>query len=174
MTQPDVPGIAKRRPAGMHFETIKARARRIFTAEVEAEAVYRGVHRGSDGPSYRALLPFVRLMAAERDSLREFVLSLPPPARHDWLAQQARWQAEQNQHHWSQLLLQVRVAGLRRIDDWDIRCVDRLIGLFPGCVPQSWRRAALCCRIAEPSGQWLVCPQPAAPISDRGTGLTRS
>lgn len=174
MTHPNAPGAAKRRPAEMRFETIKARAQRIFTAEIEAEAVYRGVHRGSDGPSYQALLPFVRLVAAERDSLREFVLSLPPPARQDWLAQQARWQAEQNQHHWSQLLLQVRVAGLRRIDNWDIRRVYRLIELFPGCVPQSWRRAALCCRIAGPSGQWLVCPRPATPSSTRGSDLTRS
>lgn len=174
MTQPDAPGVARRRPAGMQFETIKARARRIFSAEIEAEAFYRGVHHGSDSPSYRALLPFVRLVAAERDSLREFVLSLPPPAPQDGLAQQARWQAEQNQHHWSQLLLQVRIAGLLQIGDWDIRCVDRLIKLFPGCVPQSWRRAALCCRIAEPSGQWLVCPRPATPSSTRGTGLSRS
>ncbi|MCW5292664.1 hypothetical protein [Verminephrobacter eiseniae] len=148
--------------------------RRIFAAAIDAEAAYSGGHRGRDSPSYQALLPFLRMVATERDSLREFVLSLPPPPREDWLAQQARRQAEHNRHHWSQLLVQVRTVGLRRIYDWDIRCVDRLIELFPGCVPKSWHRAALCCRVAEPSGQWLLCPRPVAPSSTRGTGLTRA
>lgn len=141
MTQIHRPDVAARRPAEMDFETIKTRARRIFAAALEAEAAYRGVHREDDSPTYRALLPFIRMVAAERDSLRAFVLSLPIPAREDWLARQARWQAEHNRYHWSQLLLQVRVAGLRRIDGWDIRCLGSLIELFPGCVPRSWRRA---------------------------------
>lgn len=174
MIQNHMPEVAARRPAEMYFETIKARARRIFVAAVEAEAAYRGVHRDSDSPSYRALLPFIRIVAAERDSLREFVLSLPLPARGDWLAQKARWEAEQNQYHWSQLLLQVRVAGQRRIDDWDIRCLGSLIGLFPDCVPMFWRRATLYGYLAEPSGEWHVRAGPATPSFPRGTGHPRS
>lgn len=162
--------VATRRPAEMYFETIKTRAGRIFSAAVDAEAVYRSVHRGGDSPSYRALLPFIRMVAAERDALRSCTLSLPPPRPADWLAQQARWQAEHGQHHWSQLLLQVREAGLRRIDGWDVRCLGSLIELFPGCVPRSWRHATLHSDIAEPSGEWRVRVLPASPRSSCGTG----
>ena len=94
----------------------------------------------------------------ERESLREFVLSLPPPAQDDLLAQQARAQAEQSQYHWSQLLLQMRVAGLRRIDAWDVRCIHQLRELFPACVPRRLQNVPLYCRIAEPSGEWVVGP----------------
>ncbi len=174
MIQNPMPEVAARRPAEMYFETIKARARRIFVAAVEAEAAYRGVHSDGDSPSYRALLPFIRMVAAERDSLREFVLSLPAPAREDWLARQARGQAERNQYHWSQLLLQVRVAGQRRIDNWDIRCLGGLIELFPNCVPRSWRRATLYSYIAETSGAWRVSAGPATPSFPHGTGHPRS
>jgi hypothetical protein len=173
MTQNPQPGTA-RHPAEMRFETIKARARRLFLAAVEAEAAYCGVHCDGDSPSYRALLPFIRMVAAERDSLREFVLSLPAPDRQDWLALHARGQAERNRYHWPQLLLQVRVAGERRIDDWDIRCLRSLIDLFPGCVPRSWRRAALHGYIAEPSGEWRVCAAPVTSSFPRDTGHPQS
>ncbi|WP_298434987.1 hypothetical protein [Ottowia sp.] len=173
MTKVYTPDAHRRRPAEMYFETIKARAQRIFVAAVDAEAAYRGIHRGSDSPSYAALLPFIRMVAAERDAVREFVLTLPPPAREDWLAQRAHWTAKQGQYHWSQLLLQVRIAGLRRIDRWDIRCIHPLIELFPACVPKRWHNAPLCCRIAEPSGAWVVGPHAAAQISTRDTGLPR-
>ncbi|ASI68601.1 hypothetical protein BA022_08540 [Diaphorobacter nitroreducens] len=166
--------VASRRPAEMYFETIKTHAGRIFSAAVDAEAVYRGVHHDGDSPSYRALLPFIRMVAAERDALRSFTLSLPPPHPSDWLAQQARWQAEHGRYHWSQLLLQVREAGLRRIDDWDVRCLCSLIELFPDCVPRSWRHATLYSDIAEPSGEWRVSVLPASPRSSRGTGPSRS
>lgn len=161
MTKSHTSDANRRRPAEMYFETIKGRAQRIFMAAVNAEAAYRGIHRGGDSPSYAALLPFIRMVATERDALQEFVLPLPPPAREDWLAQRAHWTAQQGRYHWSQLLLQVRVAGLRRIDDWDIRCLHQLIELFPACVPKRWHGAPLCCRLAEPSGEWVVGPRTA-------------
>ncbi|MDI9688523.1 hypothetical protein [Burkholderia cenocepacia] len=174
MIQPRTSGATARHPGELYFETIKARAKRIFADAVDAEAAYRGIHRGSDSPSYAALLPLIRMVATERDSLRAFVLELPPPAREDWLAQKAHWQAEQNQYHWSQQLLQVRVAGQRRIDDWDVRCLVRLIELFPGCVPRAWRHAPLSCRVAEPSGQWVVGPSATAASFNHGAGYPRS
>jgi len=111
MTQTHSPGAIPRRPAEMNFETIKTRARRIFAAALEAETAYRGVHRKGDRPSYGVLLPFIRMVAAERDCLRAFVLSLPMPARADRLAQSACWQVEHAQNHWSQLFLQVRAPA---------------------------------------------------------------
>lgn len=174
MNQTHRPDPAPRHPAEMDFETIKTRARRIFATAIEAEAAYRGIHRGSNSPSYRTLLPFIRMVAAERDGLCEFVPSLPVPAREDWLAQKARWQAEHNRYHWTQMPLQVRVAGLRRIDDWDIRCLGSLIELFPGCVPKSWRCASLHGYLAEPSGEWRVRAEAAAPSFTRAAGLPRS
>lgn len=140
------------------FENVKGRSRWLFLLALSIEAAHRGSASNGASPSYEALLPFVRAVPAERESLREFVLSLPPPAQDDLLAQQARAQAEQNQYHWSQLLLQLRVAGLRRIDDWDIRCIHQLREIFPACVPRRLQNVPLYCRIAEPSGEWVVGP----------------
>ncbi len=162
MTQTHAPDARQRDPAELPFDTIKARARRTFIAAVEMEAACRRAHCDGASPNYRALLPFIRRVAAERDTLCDFVLALAPPNRNDWLAQQARQLAEQGQIHWSQQLLQVRETGLCRIDRWDVRCVAQLIRLFPDCVPKAWRHAELVGYVAEPSGEWLVSPKPAS------------
>lgn len=157
---------AIRCPATIAFDTIKRRAQRIFGTAVDGEISLRTRHREGHSPSYRVLLPFVCMVAIERDALHAFVLSLAPPVHHDALAQQARWHAERDLPHWSQLLLQVRETGRQRINHWDVRCVGRLITLFPGCVPKPWRHAALRCQVGEPSGRWLVslAPHPAPAI----------
>jgi len=151
------PHEVPRRPAELPFETIKARAQLAFAAALQAEGANPGFYLGKSNPSYNALVSFARMTAGEREIWRNFILTLPTPDRCDMTALKAHGNAEYGQHDWSLLLMQVRTAGLRRIDDWDIRCIDRLIDLFPNCVPRTWRKAKLTSYIEEHSGKWMVC-----------------
>jgi hypothetical protein len=161
MTTLDAPYVVFPRPAELPFEAIKARAQSHFARELEAKDANPGVYLGKKSPSDSALVSFACMPARERDALRNFILTLSPPARHDMTAVIADARAEGGLHDWSCLLMQVRTMGLRRISNWDIRCVDRLIELFPNCVPRSWRKAEFTGYVDDRSGGWMVCARRA-------------
>lgn len=129
----------------MKFETIKRNAKKIFEGTLA---------KGSK-PSFDAVLPFVLAGQAERKELREFARAYEA-SPNDLLASRAK--AEDGlDSTWSQVVLQAREAGLRLIDNWDVRMVGKLIELFPDCVSGRYHGKPLTCFVADnEAGDWMV------------------
>jgi hypothetical protein len=143
----------------MKFETIKSNAKKIFAGSLAADWV-RNVH-AVPGPlakgsreSFDAVLPFILMGQAEREELREFAEAFKA-SPHDWLANKAK--SNDKDSTWNQMVLRARGAGLKLINDWDVRQVGKLIELFPGCVPAKYRGKPLTCYMADNEAcDWMV------------------
>lgn len=49
--------------------------------------------------------------------------------------------------------------GIHAIENWDVRCVGKLIELFPSCVPTHWHGRKLECWIEDNENcEWMVAP----------------
>lgn len=143
----------------MKFETIKNNAKKIFAGSLAADWV-RNVHT-APGPlakgsqeSFDAVLPFILMGKAEREELCEFAEAFKA-SPHDWLANKAK--SDDKDSAWNQMVLRAREAGLKLINDWDVRMVGKLIELFPGCVPRQYVGKQLTCYVADNENcDWMV------------------
>ena len=141
----------------MKFEKIKAKAKLEFATKFERCASVPGAGVGMGGlendPSYASLLPFMRMLGAERHELQEFADGFQNPQRWDWIANQAKTEG----NLWQKMLLKAREEGVKIIDDWDVRVVGRLIDLFPECIAKQYRNAAVTCYMADNEDcDWMV------------------
>jgi len=142
----------------MKFDRLKIKAQEQFLtlfnrcAFVPGSGVRRGGFDNDNDPSFNALLPFVRMLGAEREELRKFADDFENPKHWDLIAHEAKAGSE-----WNQMLLRAREEGLKRIDNWDVRAVGSLIDLFPECVPKRDRTAAISCYMADDEDcTWMV------------------
>lgn len=128
----------------MKFETIKTRCKLIFLEGVEQ---FGG--KGGEA-AFAALLPFALATQTERDEMRAFANSYTAD-RTDWLGRSAKTS------DWSAMVLRARQAGLKLIDNWDVRQVGKLIELFPACVPKRYHGKKLTCYLADcKRSDWIV------------------
>ena len=133
----------------MKLQDIKKKALGLFLTALDRVAEMPGASSGA--PSYKALLPFVRMLGAERQELREFADQFDSPA-WDSLALRAK-----EGDLWRQMLLRAREEGVKVIGAWDVRCIGRLIDLFPESVPRQFRNAAMTCYMADDEDStWMV------------------
>jgi hypothetical protein len=126
----------------MKFESIK---KNCMVLLVEGVAGGKGGEAG-----FAALLPFALATKGERDEMRVFAENFKPD-RPDWLARSAK------NNDWSAMVLRAREAGLKLIDNWDVRQVGKLIELFPACVPKKYHGKKLTCYEAyNKHSDWIV------------------
>ena len=116
-------------PDVIPFDVIKSRAREMFEADLESALAYCERHRGDTVSKARMLFSFVYMVTG----------LIARPSEDD-----------------DTRLQQVREAGLRLIEHWDVRCVGQLVKHFPCCVPKFWQGAQLHCFTDDSSEQWLV------------------
>jgi hypothetical protein len=136
----------------MKLDAIKKKALTTFLTAFDRVATMPGAAGTVDkSPSFSALLPFVRMLGSERQELREFADQFASQS-WDTLAPQAK-----EGDAWRQMLLRAREEGIKVIEAWDVRCIGRLIDLFPDSVPKQYRDAAMTCYMADDADStWMV------------------
>jgi len=59
----------------------------------------------------------------------------------------------------TQILDEWQAYGQRIIEAWDVRCVGKLIELFPSCIPAHWKGRKLKAAMADNENcDWIVFP----------------
>jgi len=133
----------------MKLDGIKKKALSAFLMAFDRSAALPSP--GSGHASYKALLPFVRMLGSERQELREFADQFTSQS-WDSVALCAK-----EGDPWRQMLLRAREEGIKVIGAWDVRCIGRLIDLFPESVPKQYRNAAITCHVADDENStWTV------------------
>jgi hypothetical protein len=136
----------------MKLDSIKKKALGVFLTAFDRIAAMPGVGLMKHDPSYTALLPFVRMLGTEREDLRAFADQFGSAEHGDRIANGAV-----GGNPWRQMLLRAREEGVKVIDAWDVRCIGRLIDLFPESVPKQYRNAAMTCYMADDEDStWMV------------------
>jgi len=118
----------------MKFEIVKANAKRtaVIGFGYWEFAALSGVFLEGSKESIDAIMPFVLAAEASSDEMRAFVAAFMP--QNGWIAAS---KAKGDVMHG--IVFRANKAGLDLIDKWDIEELDKLIELFPYCVPPKYK-----------------------------------
>lgn len=118
-------GRPERRAGAIRFDVLKARARRVFAQQLQSLAG----NPQECAVRFIGLQRFLRLLAADHPELTAVIdASMAAPQQGE------RQVGAQHPLDCTDLFAQARAQGDRCIEQWDVRCVVRLVHCFPQCI----------------------------------------
>lgn len=160
------------------FEAIKSKAKQLISgAAADRAGVASTITGWLNDAAFQALARMAcdmdQYLSVERPALVEFAKNFnikPGATRSDYLAAHAKGIAGRDfilgktASELALAALKAREEAFGIIDKWDVRCVAKLIDLFPEIVPKRLLRASISCYMADDEDStWMVCFDTAAP-----------